>query len=127
MSGVVPSLVIILLLVIAIVIAVVRIKRNCHKQQSSDTCNVEMDEHYCYPTSITLTTPSEEYISHYGTPQQTTLVQSASETSLYDNVNNVNDDPTSSEQQIHNLHPYNNIIYDVQPAGPNITASQTPS
>ena len=41
--------------------------------------------------------------------------QSASETSIYDNVD-IDDDPTSSEQQT--SHPYVNVNFDVQPAGP---------
>ena len=71
--------------------------------------------HYHHPTtSIKFseeTTPSEIYRSHYGTPQQTTSVQSASETSIYDNVD-IDDDPITSEQQTD--HPYVNVKYDVQ-------------
>ena len=126
MSGVVPSLVIFLLLVIAIIIAVVCVKRNHHKQQSSDNHNVEIDVHYHHPTtSIKFseeTTPSEVYRSRYETPQQTTSVQSTSETSIYDNVD-IDDDPISSEQQTD--HPYVNVKYDVKPTGPSITVSQS--
>ena len=125
-SGVVSSFVIILLLVIAIVIAVVCVKKNHHKEQSSDNRNVELDIHYNHPTtSIKFnqeTITSEVYRSRYGTPQQITSVKSASETSIYDNVD-IDDDPTSSEQQTH--HPYVNVKYNVQPAGPSITVSQS--
>ena len=125
-SGVVSSLVIMLLLVIAIVIAVVCVKRNRHKEQSSDNRNVELDVHYNHPaTSIKFsqeTISSEVYRSRYGTPQQITSVKSGSETSIYDNVE-IDDDPTSSEQQTN--HPYVNVKYNVQPAGPNITVSQS--
>ena len=121
-----PSFVIILILVIAIVIVVVCVKRNRHKQQSSDSHNVEIDVHYHQPTtSIKFsqeTTPSEVYRSRYGTPQQTTSVQSGSETSIYDNVD-IDDDPISSEQQTD--HPYVNVKYDVKPSGPSITVSQS--
>ena len=58
----------ILLLVIAIVIAIVCIKRNRHKQQSSDSHRVEMDKH-----------------SHFKHP--TTK-------SVYHNVSNIDYDPT---------------------------------
>ena len=122
--GVVPSFIIFLLLVTAIIIAVVCVKRNHHKQQSSDNHNVEMDVHYHHPTtSIKFseeTTPSEVYRSRYETPQQNTSVLSASETSIYDNVD-IDDDPISSEQQIHHFHLFENVSYVVQPAHPNIT------
>ena len=123
-SGVIPSLVIIILVVIAIVIAVVCVKRNCHKEQSSDNRNVEMDERYSHlSTSYRFsqeTTPSDAYRSLFTNSQQTTSVQSESETAIYDNVNK-NDDPTSSEQQIHYFQPFSNINYAVPRADANIT------
>ena len=95
--GVLPSFIIILLLVIAIIIAVVCVKRNHHKQQSSDSHNVEMDEYYNHPTTK----------------------------SIYNSVNNIDYDPTSSEQQIHHFHLFENVSYGVQPARPNITVWQS--
>ena len=92
-SGVVSFLIIILLLVIAIVIAVICVKRNRHKEQSSDNFNVEMDVHYNHPT----------------------------QKSIYDNVSNIDYDPTSSGQKIHQLHSFGNVSYGVQPGGPNTT------
>ena len=128
-SGVVSSLVIIILLVIAIVIAVVCVKRNRHKEQSSDNCNVEIDLHSHHPTTSTKfsqdTTSSKIYNSCYGIPEQTTLLQSVSKTTVYDNLITDND-PTSSEQKIYYIHPFKNISYGVQPTGPNITVSQSP-
>ena len=124
-SGVVSSLVIILLLIIAVVIAIFCVKRNRYKEQSSDNRNVELDVHYNHPTSIKFnqeTISSEVYRLRYGTPQQITSVKSGSETSIYDNVD-IDDDPTSSEQQTN--HPYVNVKYNVQPAGPSITVSQS--
>ena len=104
-SGVVSSLVIILLLVIAIVIAVVCVKRNCHKEQSFDNRNVELDVHYNHPTtSIQFSqeiTPSKIYNPRYRIPEETTLLQSASETTVYDNFNKLDGDPTSSEQKMY--------------------------
>ena len=58
-------------------------------------------------------------LDHYGTPQQITSV---SKTSVYDNVD-IDDDPASSEQQTN--HPYVNVKYNVQPAGPNITVPRS--
>ena len=125
-SGVVSSLVIILLLVIAIVIAVVCVKRNRHKEQSSDNRNAEIDLHSHHPTRSTKfsqeTTSSKIYNFCYEIPEQTTLLHSAPETTFYNYVITDND-PTSSEQ-IHYIHPFENVSYGVQPAGPNITVSQ---
>ena len=52
-----------------------------------------MDEHYSHPTK----------------------------TSIYDNVNNIDYDSTSSGQKIHQLHLFGNVSYGAQPDGPNIT------
>ena len=125
-SGVVSSLVIILLLVMAVVIAVVCVKRNRHKEQSSDNRNVEMDEHYSHlSTSYRFsqeTTPIDLYRSLSTNSQKNTSVQSESETPIYDNVNQIDDDAaTSSEQKIHYFQPFSNINYAVLRADPNIT------
>ena len=117
-SGVVSSLVIILLLVIAIVIAVVCVKRNHHKQQSSDNRNVEMDEHYNHlSTSVRFsqeTIPSDVYSSLFANSEQTTSLQSKSETPIYNNVNKIDDDTTSSEPNIHSFNwtadPFNLLV-----------------
>ena len=127
-SGVVSSLIIILLLVIAIVIAVACVKRNRHNRQSSDNCNVEMDEHYHHPTtSIKFSqeiTSSNIYNSGYGSPEESILLQSPSETTVYDDLI-IDDGSTSSELKIHCIHSFKNVSYGAQPAGPNITVSQS--
>ena len=114
-SGVVPSLVIILLLVIIIVIAIVCVKRNYQKEQSSDNHNVEMNEHYSHLSSSFRfsqeATPSDVYNFPFANSQQTTSVQSESETPIYKNVNKIDDNPTSSEQQINYFQPFSNVNY----------------
>ena len=75
-----------------------------------------MDEHYNHTTTNIQfsheTTSSKISNSCYGIPEQTILLQSASKTTGYDNVI-IDDDPTSSEQKIHYIHPFKNVSYGV--------------
>ena len=82
-----------------------------------------MDEHYNHTTTNIQfsheTTSSKIYNSCYGIPEQTTLLQSVSKTTVYDNVI-IDDDPTSSELKIHYIHPFKNVSYEVQLGDPKL-------
>ena len=74
-----------------------------------------MDEPYSHlSTSFRFSqdaTPTDVYNLPFANSQQTTSVQSESETPIYKNVNKIDDDPTSSEQQINYFQPFNNVNY----------------